>query len=721
LVLPAVFLLVFGGLTLMPAHRAAQAQSGSGGGSSSAMKKLSPALQQVVNGTINTRLAWYDPTASTPYVQVLIQTYTPDTAALRQDVTGRGGAVLNRFVSINGIQAWLPKSKILDIANRSDVERMTPDHIAEKSVSKLEKAVGILSSLRTFDAATNSFTGLDGTGVGIAVLDSGVDPANGGFKDANGQSRIAAQADFVQMNAALQDFKNSHPTIVNGFWGRDFSDLSYAALSYSGVSIMFRPWQSNPDKYGHGTFVAGVAAGRGAMVNGNMDYTGVAPGAKIISAKVLDDDGVGQLADVIRGIDWLILHKGQYNIRVMNLSLAGNSTESYQTDPLCRAVRKAVQNGIVVVAAAGNYGQDSAGREVYGTIASPGNDPAVITVGSANTFQTDTRTDERVNNFSSRGPTRSYSVTEAGVKVFDNFLKPDLVAPGNKIVSMESSGNKLAATYEQLNVADPNATTQIMQLSGTSVSAPAVSGAVALMLQQNPGLTPPLVKAILQYTAQSLPDTNLAQQGAGLLNVAGAVALTKVLRTDVRQAIANNTIRPGDNLLAAGAVFPAPQTYINGQTYKWSGYIFAGGNHILGGDTLFKKYQPFYNPALLWAGAKVTLNGAPVESANLFTPGVKSADGLAALRSVLTNGRAVRDGLLAGQGILLSDGILLSEGILLSDGILLSEGILLSDGILLSEGILLSDGILLSEGILLSDGTPFAQSLLCAEAKLLGE
>jgi hypothetical protein len=116
---------------------------------------------------------------------------------LRQDVTGRGGAVLNRFVSINGIQAWLPKSKILDIANRSDVERMTPDHIAEKSVSKLEIAVGILSSLRTFDAATNSFTGLDGTGVGIAVLDSGVDPANGGFKNANGQSRIAAQADFV--------------------------------------------------------------------------------------------------------------------------------------------------------------------------------------------------------------------------------------------------------------------------------------------------------------------------------------------------------------------------------------------------------------------------------------------------------------------------------------------------------------------------------------------
>src|SRR5262249_19324153 len=158
---------------------------------------------------------------------------------------------------------------------------------------------------------------------------------------------------------------------------------------------------------------------------------------------------------------------------------------------------------------------------------------------------------------SSRGPTRGRTQVD-GKAWIDNFIKPDLVAPGNRLVGAlssnilgaRSSWNRLATTHPELaNVPGaaqaPNRT--LMELSGTSVAAPAVSGAVALMLQVNPGLTPPLVKAILQYTSQPIDNTNLMQQGTGLLNVEGAVRLAAALRTDIGPAIAAGTLKPGDS------------------------------------------------------------------------------------------------------------------------------------------------------------------------------
>jgi subtilisin family serine protease len=271
------------------------------------------------------------------------------------------------------------------------------------------------------------------------------------------------------------------------------------------------------DLYGHGTHVASVAAGRGAYQAN--DSSGIAPGANLYDVRVLDGRGLGQMSDVLAGIDWVIYHAKQYNIRVMNLSLAADSAESWQTDPLARAVRSATAAGITVVVAAGNFGL-GAGQERYGTISSPGNDPTVITVGSANTHGSAARSDDTLNYFSSRGPTRGSLIDARGVRRVDNLLKPDLVAPGNRIIGALSSDkagaggswNWLAKTYGVLS--SPYGTSgqqkskaQLLNLSGTSVAAPVVAGTVALMLQANPGLTPPLIKAILQYTAQPLPAT----------------------------------------------------------------------------------------------------------------------------------------------------------------------------------------------------------------------
>ena len=153
--------------------------------------------------------------------------------------------------------------------------------------------------------------------------------------------------------------------------------------------------------------------------------------------------------------------------------------------------------------------------------------------------------------FSSRGPTRGSQLLPSGSRWTDNVLKPDLVAPGNRLLGAVANqrnqaapaGNLLATLYPVLmqNARAAGASQalnqELMQLSGTSVAAPAVAGAAALLLQVNPGLTPPLVKAILQYTAQPLAGANLLQQGAGQLNVEGAVRLARALRTDIASAL----------------------------------------------------------------------------------------------------------------------------------------------------------------------------------------
>ena len=268
---------------------------------------------------------------------------------------------------------------------------------------------------------------------------------------------------------------------------------------------------------------------------------------------------------MLSALDWIYANRTTYNIRVVNLSLGAPAISSYKEDPLCLAVRKLANVGVVVVAAAGNDGRDSVGRKQYGAIHSPGNEPSAITVGATNSFGTNSRSDDTITTYSSRGPTRSYSTDRYGIRHYDNLIKPDLVAPGNKLVFAESANNLLVENDPALEtgLAPGKNNQKMMYLSGTSVSSPLVAGAAALLLQVNPKLTPNMVKLILSYTAQQLPQVNMLEQGAGQLNIEGAVRLAKLVRTDL-----TNSTALGAPMLKSSA--PSAQSTIDGTYFTWS-------------------------------------------------------------------------------------------------------------------------------------------------------
>ena len=169
-----------------------------------------------------------------------------------------------------------------------------------------------------------------------------------------------------------------------------------------------------------------------------------------------------------------------YNVRVVNMSLGTPAINSYKNDPICKAVRRLSDAGIVVVAAAGNNGKTLSGQKMYGGIHSPGNEPSAITVGASNTYGTDARNEDSIATYSSRGPSRGFTVDAYGTRHYDNSIKPDLVAPGNKIVSAEAVNNVLVKTHPELETNNyPTTNMKVMFMSGTSVSAPVVAGTAA--------------------------------------------------------------------------------------------------------------------------------------------------------------------------------------------------------------------------------------------------
>lgn len=262
------------------------------------------------------------------------------------------------------------------------------------------------------------------------------------------------------------------------------------------------------DPFGHGTHIAGLIAGQAsAAVGVTKAYTGgIAPGAHLIDVRVLGADGVGLTSDVIDGIDWVIDNAATFNIRIINLSLGHAVMEPADTDPLCEAVKRAVDAGIVVIASAGNRGKTDTGQPILGGITSPGNSPYAITVGALNTWQTVERSDDSVTTYSSRGPTR-----------YDLAVKPDVVAPGNKVVSLESAGSYLPTTYPTAHVAG-SASNAYMKLSGSSMATGVVSGGVALLLQRNSTFTPLQIKLLIQTGSTYLVRDGLVAGGAGSVN-----------------------------------------------------------------------------------------------------------------------------------------------------------------------------------------------------------
>jgi serine protease AprX len=242
------------------------------------------------------------------------------------------------------------------------------------------------------------------------------------------------------------------------------------------------------DHFGHGTHVAGLIAGSGR-------HLGVAPGANLISVKVADDDGNTTVLDVIYGIQFAVEHRRELGIRVINLSLSSTVAESYLTDPLDAAVESAWFQGIVVVAAAGNEGTTPDAVSY-----APGNDPYVITAGAVDDRGTSTLADDVLAPWSSRG------LTQDGVR------KPELVAPGTGLIAPLAPGSDLPELCPACVVEG-----RWFRLSGTSMSAAVVSGAAAIVLQENPSWSPDRVKGAMMSTLEDVP-------GAGAeLNVAAAL------------------------------------------------------------------------------------------------------------------------------------------------------------------------------------------------------
>ena len=253
------------------------------------------------------------------------------------------------------------------------------------------------------------------------------------------------------------------------------------------------------DGRGHGTFVAGIAAGS------KSGYAGAAPTAPIVSIDVMDDNGMAMTSDVIAAADWILANKGIYNIQVANFSLQSTVPASFMYDPLDKAVEKLWFNGVVVVAAVGNYGDDGQPTTVA---YAPGNDPFVISVGASDTSNTGwTATDDTAAAWSAYGYT------------LDGFAKPDIGAPGRPLV-----GPVPALSTMPLEHPGARHVTGYMWMSGTSFSAPIVSGAAALILAKNPTWTPDKVKGALMLTAR--PTAAGMALGVGEVNAKGAFDVT---------------------------------------------------------------------------------------------------------------------------------------------------------------------------------------------------
>jgi serine protease AprX len=401
------------------------------------------------------------------------------------------------------------------------------------------------------------FMGLTGAGVGIAVIDSGI---------------TAWHDDLTNKTSKLFPYGNQRVS--------KFVDF---------VNGRTLPYDDN----GHGSHVSGVIAGNGYDSYG--EKTGIAPDANLVSLKVLDQDGKGTISNIIAALNWIVTNGATYNVRVVNMSVGAGIYESYWTDPLTVATKKLTDKGIVVVAAAGNLGKNAAGQLQYGAITSPANAPWVLTVGASTTNGTLTRNDDEMAAFSSSGPT-----------AFDFEAKPDLVAPGVGTVSLAVPGSTFYATKSTflLNGTRLLGAKPYLALSGTSMAAPVVSGSVALMLQANPKLTPNLVKAILQYTAQQYRGYSSLRQGAGFLNTLGAVRLAqyyvapKVGDKVPTQSVWSRQVLWGSHRLTGGIMKPSANAWGNtvvwgsaktmattGDNIVWGSMALTGDNIVWGSST----------------------------------------------------------------------------------------------------------------------------------------
>ena len=417
---------------------------------------------------------------------------------------GRANGRTGRSLSVvGGVSAVLTGAQILALADDNDVQYVSADALINISFDPQAGAALASSPAILEVGAPDAWRqlGVTGKGIGVAILDSGIAP---------------------------------HPDLA----GRIVASVD---LTTGGAVALVPP----ADPGGHGTHVAGLVAGDGTASGGA--YTGTAPGANLVDVRVISASGSTTMSTLISGMQWVLAHRYDYNIRVVNLSAGAPVTTSYVNDPLATAVEVLVFAGITVVVSAGNEGPKAS------SITTPGSDPYVITVGAIDDNGTATTSDDALASWSSQGPT-----------AIDGIAKPDVAAPGRKIVSLRSPGSTLDVALPDRLVAglDP-INPAYFRLSGTSMAAPIVTGIVALMLERTPTLSPAEVKSRLKGTARTLAYGSANTTGSGLVDAAAAVA------TDQSASAAVDAVSAG----FASEMY----SFLYGQPIAWRDLAFNGG------------------------------------------------------------------------------------------------------------------------------------------------
>jgi serine protease AprX len=539
-----------------------------------ARTKLSPELQHAKAGKL---------------VDVIVQFTGDPTEHHIGKVTSKGASLRQKLSVVHGAAfTSVPSEALSQLARDPEVAYITLDRPVH-GTSNFDYTPESVNAPWAWQQES-----LDGTGIGVAVIDSGV--------------------------YAVGDLYWYNPT--NGSYG---SRVVYSQSFVRGTT-------DASDHYGHGTHVAGIIASAGWFSSGSHfshAFKGIAPNANIINLRALDQNGAGTDSSVIAAIDAAIRLKSKYNIRVINLSLGRQVYESYTIDPLCQAVESAWKAGIVVVVAAGNQGRNnSAGTNGYGTIAAPGNDPYVITVGAMKTANTSDRGDDTVASYSSKGPT-----------AFDHVVKPDIVAPGNKVVSLLSPRSRLPLLYPAVDVlmseyADSSLqqfvmaftgsdlSPNYMRLSGTSMAAPVISGAAALMVQANPTLTPDTVKARLMESATKtfLADSTTTDPVTGQTYVNSYDIFTVGAGyVDIEGALLNTSVLP--------STFTAHSPAVAYDSTSRSVYLVSNTSVVWGSSAAWSQ-------SVVWGSSEFsssTINGQPVVSGESVVWGAGSPNGFSVL------------------------------------------------------------------------------------------
>jgi serine protease AprX len=397
-------------------------------------------------------------------VNVIIQKITPDRAPERE-VVRLGGRINEELPIIGGFAATIDAGRLDDLTEAVALRTISldrPMHLmgAGDPASTLKSVYP--KSVRATDAWKSNYTG---RGVTVALIDTGV-------------------ADVPDLAGRIVRVEQDPTDAITG--------TTHPCVNLSGES-------GCGDSYGHGTFIAGIIAGNGASSGGA--WKGVAPEAKIVSIKIAGRDGAADVSNILAAIQWAVSFKDKYGIRVMNLSLGTDSTQSYRTDPLNYAVERAWHAGITVVVSASNRGPGAQ------TISKPGDDPFVITVGAVDDRETTGVGDDRLPNFSGRGPTAA-----------DGIAKPDVVAPGARLVSLRAVGSEIDTRFP--NYIDG----AYRRGSGTSMAAGVVSGAAAIIHQAQPTATPDRVKYALMAGARDAASDDPMSVGAGEIDITGALS-----------------------------------------------------------------------------------------------------------------------------------------------------------------------------------------------------